>query len=136
VTMNSAQSVTANFVAVAVQVTASPGSISFGNVDLCRNKKQMVTLRDSATSLVQIGPVSIIDVTGNASDFTFRTYSTTGILGPGKGRSYQIQVEFAPSQEIAESATLNIATNAPGSPVQVQITGTGVKGPKGCDLNP
>jgi len=45
-------------------------------------------------------------------------------------------VEYSPSEELAESAMLNIVTNAPGSPVQVPITGKGVKGPKGCDLNP
>jgi hypothetical protein len=118
------------------QVTASPSSISFGNVELCRTKTALVTLHDDASTLVQIGPISLIDVTGNPSDFSFRTYSTTGILGPGKGRSYQIQVKFSPSAELAESATLNIVTNAPGSPVQVPITGTGIKGPKGCDLNP
>jgi hypothetical protein len=121
---------------LAAQVAASPASVSFGSVELCRTKKQMVTLQDDAASLVEIGLISLVDVSGNASDFSFRSYSTTGILGPKKGRSYQILVEFTPSQEIPESATLNIVTNAPGSPVQVQITGTGVKGPKGCDLNP
>jgi Bacterial Ig-like domain (group 3) len=118
------------------QVTASPSSISFGNVELCRTKPALVALQDNAASLVQIGPVSIIDVTGNPLDFKLQIYSTTGILGPKKGRSYQIQVKFSPSTESAESATLNIVTNAPGSPVQVPITGTGIKGPKGCDLNP
>jgi len=136
VTMSGPQSVTANFVAIAPQVTASPSSISFGNVALCKTKTALVTLHDDAASLVQIGPISLIDVTGNPSDFAIRSYSTTGILGPGKGRSYQIQVKFSPSEELAESATLNIVTNAPGSPVQVPITGTGIKGPKGCDLNP
>ncbi len=136
VTMSGPQSVTANFVAIAPQVTASPSSISFGNVELCRTKTALVTLHDSASTLVQIGPISLIDVTGNPSDFTIRSYSTTGILGPGKGRSYQIQVKFSPSAELAESATLNIVTNAPGSPVLVPITGTGIKGPKSCDLNP
>ncbi len=136
VTMTAAESVTANFVAIAPQVTASPSSISFGNVELCRTKAVTVTLQDNASTLVQIGPISLINVTGNPSDFAIRSYSTTGILGPGKGRSYQIQVKFSPSEELAESATLNIVTNAPGSPVQVPITGTGIKGPKGCDLNP
>jgi hypothetical protein len=118
------------------QVSASPSSVNFDDVELCRTKTALLALHDNDATVVQIGPISWIDVTGNQSDFSFRTYSTTGILGPGKGRSYQIQVKFSPSEEIPESATLNIVTNAPGSPVQVQITGTGIKGPKGCDLNP
>jgi hypothetical protein len=117
------------------QVSASPSSVSFDNVELCRTKKQIVTLQDNDATLVQIGPVSLIDVTGNQGDFYVHPYSTTGVLGPGKGRSYQILVEFSPSQEIAESGTLNIVTNAPGSPLQVPISGTGIEGPKGCDLN-
>jgi hypothetical protein len=119
------------------QVSASPSSVDFDDVELCRTKTALLALHDNDATLVQIGPVSIIDVTGNPSDFSLRPpYSTTGILGPKKGHSYQIQVKFSPSAELAESATLNIVTNAPGSPVQVPITGTGIKGPKGCDLNP
>jgi hypothetical protein len=40
------------------------------------------------------------------------------------GHSYA--VEFSPSELASESATLNIVTNAPGIPVQVPITGTGI----------
>ena len=111
-------------------MSASPSSVDFDDVELCRAKKQIVTLQDNEATLVQIGPISFIDVTGNPSDFTFLTYSTDGILGPNKGHSYTIAVEFSPSEEAPESATLNIVTNAPGSPVQVPITGTGIAGPK------
>jgi hypothetical protein len=111
---------------LSAQVSAFPSSVSFGDVELCRTKTALLALHDNDATLVQIGPISWIDVTGNQSDFSFRTYSTTGILGPGKGRSYQIQVKFSPSEEVPESATLNIVTNAPGSPVQVPITGTGI----------
>jgi Bacterial Ig-like domain (group 3) len=114
------------------QVTASPSSISFGNVELCLTKTATVTLHDNASTLVQIGPISLINVTGNPSDFTIRSYSPHGILGPNKGHSYQIQVKFTPSEEASEGATLNIVTNAPGSPVQVPITGTGIANKK-CD---
>jgi len=117
---------------LSAQVSASPSSVSFGDVDLCRTKTALLALHDNDATLVQIGPISWIDVTGNQSDFSFRPYSTTGILGPGKGRSYQIQVKFSPSEEAPESATLNIVTNAPGSPVQVPITGTGIANKK-CD---
>src|SRR6202142_2910045 len=108
------------------QVTASPTSISFGDVEVCRTKKEVVTLKDNGSTNVLIGPVSFIDITGNPSDFSFRTYSTDGILGPKKGHSYTIAVKFSPSELSPESATLNIVTNAPGSPVQVPITGTGI----------
>jgi Pro-kumamolisin, activation domain len=71
----------------------------------------------------------IIDVTGNASDFSSHLYCA-GTLGPKKGHSCTIGVAFSPSALISEGATLNIVTNAPGSPVQVPITGAGIAGPK------
>jgi len=108
------------------QVTASPSSIAFENVELCRTKKEVVTLKDNGSTKVLIGPITFIDVTGNPSDFSFKEYSTGGVLGPKKGHSYTIAVKFSPSEQAPESATLNIVTNAPGSPVQVTITGTGV----------
>ncbi len=118
---------------LAPQVTAAPSSVVFGNVKLCQTKKETVTLIDDGTTQVQIGPITIIDVTGNPSDFAFRTYSTNNILGPKKGHSFTIAVTFSPSELTPESATLNIVTNAPGSPVQVPITGTGIAAPK-CKL--
>jgi len=106
------------------QVTASPTNINFGNVKVCQTKKEVVTLKDNGTTKVLIGPISFVDVTGNPADFSFREYCD-GILGPKKGHSCTIAVKFSPSELSPESATLNIVTNAPGSPVQVPITGTG-----------
>jgi hypothetical protein len=133
VTMSSPQSVTANFVAAGPQVSASPSSVAFGNVEGCPIKKtgkQTVTLIDNGTTQVQIGPVTLINVTPPTStDISFHLYCD-GTLGPKKGHSCTIGVAFSPSALISEGATLNIVTNAPGSPVQVPITGAGIAGPK------
>jgi hypothetical protein len=125
ITMNAAESVTANFqeVVVSSPITASPTSISFGNVELCRTKKDVLTLKNNGATKVQIGPISFIDVVGNPDDFSYIEYCATNLL-PGK--SCTVAVKFSPSEEAPESATLNIVTNAPGSPVQVPITGTGI----------
>jgi hypothetical protein len=115
---------------LAPQVTAAPSSVAFGSVKVCQTKKETITLIDDGPTLVQIGPITIIDVIGNPGDFSFRTYSTDNILGPKKGHSFTIAVEYSPTELAPESATLNIVTNAPGSPLQVPITGTGIAAPK------
>jgi hypothetical protein len=111
-------------------VAASPTSISFGNVELCRTKKEVVTLHNNGSTKVHFGPISFIDVTGNPSDFRDIEYCHNGNLRPGK--SCTLAVKFSPSEEAPEAATLNIVTSAPGSPVQVPITGTGIAN-KNCD---
>jgi hypothetical protein len=119
--------------APAAQVTASPSTVAFGDVEECpikKSVKQLVTLIDNGTTDVLIGPISFINVTGNASDFSYHLYCD-GFLGPKKGHSCSVAVKFSPSElATPESATLNIVTNAPGSPLQVPITGTGTAGPK------
>jgi hypothetical protein len=92
--------------------------------------KQLVTLIDNGTTDVEIGPVSYINVTGNASDFGYHLYCD-GFLGPKKGHSCSVAVTFSPSELGAlESATLNVVTSAPGSPLQVPVSGAGIAGPK------
>ena len=116
-----------------VPVTASPSSVSFRNVEECpirKTVKQLVTLIDNGTTDVEIGPVSYINVTGNASDFGYHLYCD-GFLGPKKGHSCSVAVTFSPSELGAlESATLNVVTSAPGSPLQVPVSGAGIAGPK------
>jgi hypothetical protein len=108
------------------QVTASASSLAFGNVELCRTKKDVVTLKNNGTTKVQIGPISFIDVVGNPGDFSYIEYCKTHLAA---GKSCTIAVKFSPSEEAPESATLNIVTTAPGSPIQVPITGTGIADP-------
>lgn len=119
VTMTAAESVTANF--VPAQMTVSPTSVSFGNVEQCRPKKDILTLTNHGATKVSIGTISFIDVTGNASDFTFHEYCQPAVPG---GRSCTVAVKFSPSENAPESATLNIATS--DGAIQVPITGTGV----------
>jgi hypothetical protein len=111
------------------QVTASPTSINFGNVKLRTTKSAKVTLINHGTTKVEIGPISFIDIVGDPGDFSFRESCHNGKLRPG--HSCRVEVHFSPSEEAPESATLNIVTNAPGSPLQVPITATGIAH-KGC----
>jgi len=111
-------------------VAASPYGISLGNVELCRTKKAVVTLTNNGSTKVHFGPISFVDVTGNPGDFSDIEYCHNGNLDAG--HSCTVAVKFSPSEEASESATLNIVTSAPGSPIQMPITGTGIANSNGC----
>lgn len=104
-------------------LTAAPSSLNFGNVKMCNKKKEVVTLTNNCTTKVAIGHVSFVDVVGNPDDFTFHRYCQPNIL-PGKRCT--IAVFFSPDALTTDSARLNIVTSAPGSPLQIPITATGV----------
>jgi hypothetical protein len=114
-------------------LTASPTNLTFGNVDLCRTKKEVLTLKNNGTTKVQIGAVSFINISGNPADFSFHRYCNAnddGELGPGK--SCTIAVLFSPDALATDTATLNIVNSSSGSPLQVPITATGIPNPNGC----
>jgi Abnormal spindle-like microcephaly-assoc'd, ASPM-SPD-2-Hydin len=105
-------------------VVPSPSSIDFGKVFLDRRKKVILTLNNTCTTKVEIGAISYTDITGNPDDFSFHAWCANRIR-PGK--SCSIAVLFTPDAVGTDTATLNIVTSAPGSPLQVPITATGIK---------
>jgi hypothetical protein len=86
-----------------------------------------LTLENNGTTKVQIGAVSFTNISGNPADFSFHRYCNArgkGKLGPG--RSCTIAVLFHADAAATDTATLNIVTSAPGSPLQVPITAVGI----------
>jgi len=106
------------------QVTVSPTTVNFGNVVLGRLAKVVVTLQNTGTTKVTIGPISLKVTTGKAADFSIG-HECAPTLGPG--RECTIAALFSPSAVKTEAATLKIVTSAPGSPLLVPITGAGIK---------
>jgi len=121
VTMTGPQSVTANF--VTGQVVVSPTSLNFGNVKLGRVGKKVVTVTNTGSTKVQIGPITLSVTMGDPSQFTV-DHACTAQLRPG--RSCVIGVRFVPDAVGPDAATLNIVTSAPGSPIEVPITAAGI----------
>ena len=105
-------------------LVASPASLNFGNVKRCTTKKEVLTLTNNCKTKVTIGPISFVDIVGDPADFNFHEYCNGGNLRPGK--SCTVAVFFSPDALTTDTATLNIVTNAPGSPLQVPITATGI----------
>lgn len=105
----------------------SPTSLAFGNqVDGTTSAAQTETLTNSGNAALAISGVSIGGT--NAADFA-QTNNCPASLAAGA--SCQAQVTFTPSVVGAESASLQVADNAAGSPQSVPLSGTGVA-QQGC----
>jgi P pilus assembly chaperone PapD len=99
-------------------LTASPASLSFGDVASgSTSAAQSVTVSNPGSSAVSVSSVS---VTG--------PYSQTNTCGSSiaAGGSCTVSVKFAPASGGSLPGTLSVATSAPGSPLSVALTGTGV----------
>ncbi len=99
-------------------LTASAASLSFGDVNSgSTSAAQTVTVTNPGTSAVSVSSVS---VTGQ-----FTQTNTCG-SSIAAGGSCTVSVKFAPTSGGALTGTLSVATSAPGSPLTVALSGTGV----------
>jgi hypothetical protein len=99
-------------------LTASPASLSFGDVASgSTSAAQSVTVSNPGTSAA---PVSSVSVSG--------PFSQTNTCGSSiaAGGSCTVSVKFAPTSGGSLTGSLSIATSAPGGPLTVALSGTGV----------
>jgi hypothetical protein len=99
-------------------LNASPASLSFGDVPSgSTSAAQTVTVSNPGTSAVSVSSVS---VTGG-----FSQTSTCG-SSIAAGGSCTVSVKFAPTSGGSQTGTLTVTTSAPGGPLAVALSGTGV----------
>ncbi|MGB9236032.1 MAG: kelch repeat-containing protein [Terriglobales bacterium] len=103
-------------------VTASPASLNFGNKDMGGSHTQQVVLYNPGPSKVMIGTASITPTGGDSTAFSFHQYCGQTLKA---GRTCIIGVTFTPHAASLDTATLNIPTNTPSSPLEVPLSGTG-----------
>ena len=97
---------------------ASPAALSFGNVNVgSSGSAQAVTVTNPGTSAAS---VSSISATSNFS----QTNTCGGSIAAGG--SCTVNVTFTPGSSGNLSGTLSVASNAPGSPLTVALSGRGV----------
>jgi hypothetical protein len=107
-------------VATTLQLSASPTSLSFGNVATGSNAIKSVTISNTGTS-----SVSISQIGENGAGF-----STTGITLPlslAAGQSTSFSVTFAPTSTGSLSGSVTVVSNATNSPAAISLTGTGIQ---------
>jgi hypothetical protein len=108
-------------------LTASPSSVPFGNVTVGQTSvAQSVTVSNPGSSAVSISSI------GTSGPFS-QTNSCGSSLGAGA--SCTVSVKFAPASAGAASGTLTVASSAPGSPLTVPLSGTGVNSSTNLALN-
>ncbi|HET9173126.1 MAG TPA: discoidin domain-containing protein [Actinospica sp.] len=108
-------------------LTASTTSLSFGDVNSgSKSAAQAVTINNPGSSAAS---VSSIGVTGQ--------YTQTNNCGSSiaAGGSCTVNVTFAPTSGGPQTGTLSVATSAPGSPLTVALSGTGVTSTTNLALN-
>jgi hypothetical protein len=99
-------------------LNASPASLSFGDVPAgSTSSAQAVTVSNPGSSAVS---VTSVGVTG-----PFSQTSTCG-SSIAAGGSCTVSVKFAPTGGGSLTGTLSVATSAPGGPLAVPLSGTGV----------
>jgi uncharacterized protein (DUF58 family) len=105
-------------VAATFQLTASPTSLSFGNVVVGSSGTQTVTLTNMGNSSVTISQVSVSGA----------GFSTTGLTPPvtlTAGQSTTLNVVFAPAVAGAVTGSVTMVSNATNSPAVISLSGSG-----------
>jgi hypothetical protein len=108
-------------------LTASPSSVAFGNVTVGQTSSaQTVTVSNPGSSAVSI-----------SSAGTSGPFSQTNTCGSslGAGASCTVSVRFAPTAAGAASGSLSVASTAPGGPLSVPLSGTGLTASTNLALN-
>jgi hypothetical protein len=110
-------------------LSTNPLALSFGNQDQnLASTAQTILLTDAGSQ-----PITITGISTNG-DFS-QTNTCTAPLAAAGG-TCTINVTFTPTTVASLTGTLVISSNAPGSPLSVQLSGAGVTATPAVTLNP
>jgi len=105
-------------IATILHLSASPASLSFGNLTTGNSATQGITISNTGNSSVSISKISA----GGAG------FTTSGValpLGLAAGQSTSFSVTFAPPSTGNLLGTVTVVSNAANSPLVVSLAGTG-----------
>jgi hypothetical protein len=106
--------------APAGKLTASTTSLSFGTVATGSNAAQSITLTNSGNAAVHIS-----SVVAAGTGFTVSGLTTPAILNTGQAAT--LSVKFAPTTPGNATGTVKVTSDAPGSPLTINLSGTGAQ---------
>jgi Abnormal spindle-like microcephaly-assoc'd, ASPM-SPD-2-Hydin len=101
------------------QISTSPSTVSFGNVTTGTSNSQTITVTNNGTATLTISAASPTGAGISISGLTL----PTSILA-GKNSSFNIV--FSPTSAGLVSGSVSLTNNAPGSPLSIPVSGTGV----------
>ncbi|MCB0359111.1 MAG: choice-of-anchor D domain-containing protein, partial [Bdellovibrionales bacterium] len=112
-------------------LTVSPSSFDFGSVEVgLGSQPQTFTLTNNLSTSVAVSSVTLSG--SNASSFNLAAAPPYNI--PPQG-AVQFSASFIPLQAGPLAATIAVASDAPGSPIQIQLSGTGTNPTSGPALS-
>ncbi|HEY0192861.1 MAG TPA: choice-of-anchor D domain-containing protein [Kofleriaceae bacterium] len=101
-------------------LSANPGSLDFGSQTTgTASAAKTITLSNPGSSAT-----TLTGVTSTSGEFAIQSNSCGSSLAAGA--SCTVALAFTPSASGTRTASLNVASNAPGSPLAIGLTGTGV----------
>jgi hypothetical protein len=109
-------------------LAANPSSVNFGSVLVGSNKPVSVTLSNPGSA-----PVSVTAASITGTGFTLAGLAAQ-TLNPGQTSSFT--VTFTPGSAGSASGTVSITSNAPGSPLRVDLSGSGTATAAQMSINP
>jgi hypothetical protein len=110
------------------QISATPSSAAFGNVSTGTNNSQTITVTNGGSASLMISSVSV----------TGAGFSISGISAPLTilaSKNITFNAVFAPTTSGAASGSISLLSNAPGSPLSISLSGTGVASSKVLGLS-
>lgn len=116
---NSPLSVSLTGVGTQGQLTASPASISFGNISVNGSNAQTVTLSNSGS-----GSLTITQAAASGAGFSISGLTLPATINAGGNISFT--ATFAPTTAGSASGSIQITSNASNPSLTVSLAGTGV----------
>ncbi len=105
---------------VQAQLSASPASVAFGNVAAGSSAPQTITLTNGGTA-----SVTITAAVASGSGFSLSGLSLPLTIAAGQTSTFTAQ--FAPVSTGSVAGSISVTSNAPGSPLAIALSGTGVQ---------
>lgn len=101
------------------QLSAAPGTVSFGNVVIGTTNSQTITLTNSGTATLAISQATLYGSSFAASGLTLPLTLTPG-------QTTEFNVVFAPAVLGSIAGGLSLVNNAANSPATIALSGAGV----------
>jgi hypothetical protein len=101
-------------------LTASPASVSFGNVAVGSSATQSLTITNTGTGATTLSGFSI-------SGGVFSVVGGNSSSSLNVGQSATVQVQYAPTTTAPASGTLTVTSNASNSSMAIGLSGTGMQ---------
>ncbi len=118
---NSTLDLSLNGRGAAANVSASPSSVNFGNVQVGSSGGVFETLTNAGTASLTISSAN-----ANGAPFASTGFTPPVTLAPGN--SLTLQILFAPTASGAASGNLTVVSNASASALTIPLSGTGATG--------